>query len=113
MNKENKEDEREIDLKVLNLLDKKYEIFYSQIRLSVMLILYSYQKIKISELQKVFNISSGKLEHHLNSLEKNGLIKKTVGIFLRRFLTTVEITEKGENMLLEYLERMRETLKKL
>ena len=69
MNKINQQSDKSMNLSIQDLLDKKYEIFSSQIRLSVMLILHSYQKVKIAELQKSLNISSGKLEHHLNTLE--------------------------------------------
>lgn len=98
---------------VSDLLDEKYEIFSSQIRLTIMLILHSYQKVKISELQKVFQVSSGKLEHHLNALESDGLIIKRVDLFVKRALTTVEITDKGQRLLLEYLDKMKDILDKM
>lgn len=102
------------DLKNLSfpdLFNKKYEIFSSQIRLSVMLILHSYRKVKIAELQKFFQISSGKLEHHLNTLETDGLLIKRFDLFQKRVLTIVEITSKGESLLLEYIEKMKDLLK--
>ena len=78
-----------------------------------MLILYSYQKVKISELQKAFNISSGKLEHHVNTLENVGLLRKRVDVFIKRVLTTIEITDKGEELLQDYLKVMQDTLRKI
>lgn len=98
------------EFKVPDLILKKYEIFSSQIRLSVMLILLSYEKVKIVELQKAFNISSGKLEHHLNALETEGLLRKNVDLSKTRVLKSVEVTENGKKLLLEYLEKMKETL---
>lgn len=98
---------------VSDLLDKKFEIFSSQIRLTIMLILHSYKKVKISELQKVFQVSSGKLEHHINALESDGLLRKRVDLTVKRALTTVEITEKGQSLLLEYLDKMKYILNKM
>lgn len=113
MNKLNRKINEPLNFSVPDLLNKKYEIFSSQIRLSVMLILHSYRKVKIAELQKAFNISSGKLEHHLNSLETEGLLRKKVDLFLKRVLTTIEITDKGEDLLLDYLEKMRHILREM
>lgn len=112
MNKIDPNDESK-NLNIPGLLNKKYEIFSSQLRLSVMLILHSYQKVKIAELQKAFNISSGKLEHHLNALDTDGLLRKKVDLLNKRALTTVEITERGDQLLLEYLDVMKDTLKKI
>ena len=79
----------------------------------VMLILHSYGKVKIAELQKAFTISSGKLEHHLNTLETAGLLRKKVDLFSKRILTNAEITEKGKRLLFEYLDLMKDTLKNI
>jgi predicted transcriptional regulator len=64
MNK-NKEDTLD---KAPAILDEKYEIFSSQVRLSIMLILLTHTKVKVTDIQQIFKISSGKLEHHLNIL---------------------------------------------
>ena len=111
MNKKDTIIDETMNLNIPGLLNKKYEDFSSQIRLSVMLILHSYRKVKIAEIQKAFNISSGKLEHHLNALENDGLLRKKVDLFIKRALTTAEITEKGDQLLLEYLDIMKDTLK--
>ena len=111
-NKDNNIDQT-LNLKISDLMNKKFHIFSSQIRLSVMLILHSYRKVKIDELQKSFNISSGKLEHHLNALGTDGLLRKKIDLFIKRALTIVEITEKGDQLLLEYLELMKDTLKNI
>ena len=112
---------RKVDIEQLNnltshiksILDKKFEIFSSQIRLSVILILYNYKKIKVTELQHAFNITSGKLEHHLKILENENLLEKKIDLFNKRIYSIVKITTKGEDMLLEYLDIMKDVLKKV
>lgn len=113
MNKINNDLEDSIHLSFPDLLDKKFEIFSSHVRLSIMLILHSYQKVKITDLQKAFSITSGKLEHHINALENDELLKKEPDFFNKRVLTAIKITEKGEQSLHEYLDKMKDVLKGL
>ena len=96
------------DLSVSPFLSKEFEIFSSQIRLSVMLVLYNHSKVKITDLQQAFNITSGKLEHHLTMLEKEGFIHKKAGIFPRRVQFVLESTDKGREKLRSYIEVMKD-----
>ena len=90
------------------ILDKKYEVFSAQIRLSIMLILNSYHKTKITHIQQAFKISSGKLEHHLMILENEGLISKKSSIFPHRIQLVIEITQEGKKRLQSYIELMKD-----
>lgn len=108
-----KNTEKPFTLDIPPVLEKKFEIFSSQIRLSVLLIMYTHRKVKIVELQKAFNITSGKLEHHLNILENENLLKKKMDLSNKRAYSTIEMTKKGKNLLLEYLDKMSDVLKQI
>ena len=92
-------------------LDKKYSIFSSQMRFSVMLILMTHKKIKISELTQLFKISSGKMDHHLRKLEKERFILKKMALFPTRAQAIIELTKSGKEMFKEYLISIREIIK--
>jgi DNA-binding MarR family transcriptional regulator len=92
-------------------LEKKYSIFSSQMRFSVMLILMTHKKVKISELTQLFKISSGKMDHHLRKLEKEGLILKKMVLFTTRARAIIEVTKSGKEMFNEYLNSIKEIIK--
>ena len=98
----------EHDITVPPILDETFEVFSSQIRLSIMLILNTYQKVKVRQIQQAFNISSGKLEHHIGILEHEKLITKSPGIFPRRVQLVIQITPKGKETLQSYIDVMKD-----
>ena len=110
----NASDEKENhDLTFLPILNSKYAIFASQIRLSIMLILNSQKKVKVTELLHLFGMSSGKLEHHITILEKDNLVNKKMDFYHTRINSTIEITKEGKKLLDDYLGLIKEIIKKI
>ena len=99
--------------KMLFLLGEKFTILSSNIRLSILLILNTQNKVKITDLVHLFNINSGKLDHHVKILEKDNLIIKKYDIFPKRVRSVIEITSEGKKLLNDYLLAMEEIIKQI
>ena len=98
---------------LLKLMNGKFEILSSHVRLSIMLILNSQKKVKVTDLVQLFNLSSGKLDHHIKMLEKDQLIIKKMELFPSRARSVVLLSKKGETLLEEYFFAMKEVFKQI
>ncbi|MFX0062503.1 MAG: transcriptional regulator [Candidatus Hermodarchaeota archaeon] len=88
-------------------------IFSSSIRLTIMLVLYSHQKTRFIELQKLLKVTPGKLDHHLKKLEDENYIERRKMFILTRPVTVIKITKHGETSLKEYVSRLRDVLNRI
>ncbi|MHA2364019.1 MAG: transcriptional regulator [Candidatus Hodarchaeales archaeon] len=89
------------------------KILSSTIRMTTMIILLTHRKVKISELQKLLQISPGKMDHHAKVLENEGFVIRRGQIFKKRLLTILEITEKGESNIREYVKELYNVISKI
>lgn len=97
-----------------NLILPTDEIFTTSVRLTIMILLYSYKKINFTELQKLLHLTSGNLNHHLSKLEGEKYVKTYKKLSsLRKPLTMVEITPLGKNAFEEYVKNLRDVLNSL
>ena len=78
-----------------------------------MLILYGHKKAGFTELQKLLEITPGKLDHHIRKLEENDFVKTEKTIFSSRPLTFIRITRHGEDSFKDYADKLRKALKKV
>ena len=69
--------------------------------------------MKITDLQKVLKISAGKLEHHLRTLENESLVVRKVDLFKTRTLSIIVLTQKGDELINEYIQSLKELLAKI
>ncbi|MFX0141554.1 MAG: winged helix-turn-helix domain-containing protein, partial [Candidatus Hodarchaeota archaeon] len=50
-------------------------LFTTSVRLTIMILLFNHKKINFTELQKLLNLTSGNLNHHLKKLENANYVK--------------------------------------
>ena len=103
------EKEEEIDVSIL----KDNHSFSISIRFSIMLILYVHRRISFLNLQKLLNLTSGNLNHHLNKLVDENFIEQKKILFSKRPLTFIFITEKGKQEFGQYLDKFKDVIKKI
>ena len=89
------------------------EILSSSVRFTVMLILFIHTKVRFNELQKLLQLTSGKLDHHVRRLEEASYITKKKIFYLNRAITSLSITDKGREGFNEYTSKMRHILEKI
>jgi len=78
--------------------------------LSIMLLLYTNQRVKFTILQKLLETTPGNLDYHLHRLAKAGYVTITKQLFPRRPHTLIIITEDGKTAFKTYVERFQEIL---
>lgn len=86
------------------------EPFTASVRFTIMLILYTHERIEFSKLQKLLKLTSGNLDHHLKKLQDANLIKSRKEIFPERPLTAIRITELGKRKFKEYISNLKNIL---
>lgn len=87
------------------------ELFTTSVRLTIMILLSNNKKINFTELQKLLNLTSGNLDHHLRKLETANYLKTYKKLsHLRRPLTNVEITPHGKQAFEAYIKNLRDVL---
>lgn len=96
--------------KLGDLTSEEYKIFASLPRFTIMLILHSNKKAKITDLAKTLNLTSGNLEHHIKILEEHKMIERRMQLFKKRVYTGVQITTKGKMTFSDYLILLKEII---
>lgn len=74
---------------------EKSVILSSPIRMTIMLLLEQHKNIIVSDLQKLIKETPGNLDYHIKQLEKENYVIAKPGLFRKRVLKTIEITEEG------------------
>ncbi|MFX0208676.1 MAG: transcriptional regulator [Candidatus Hodarchaeota archaeon] len=92
------------------LLIPSNQIFSSSVRFSVMLILYVYHTAKVKELQKLLQISAGKLDHHIRRLEEAKYIEKRKIFLIARPTIKIIMTKHGKQSFEKYLSTLKGVL---
>lgn len=111
-NKQNKEKELLNNNKIYSESFDK-EIIGAPVRFTIMLLLNTHKSIPNAILRKLLEISSGKLDHHIRILEKEGYIKKETKIFSNRPGSLIIITKKGKKDFKNYSLQLRDVLNKI
>ena len=88
-------------------------IFSFSIRFNIMLLLYVHKKISFIELQKLLNLTSGNLNHHLTKLTEEDYIQNKKIIFSTKPMNMIFITEKGKQDFKSYLSNFKDILSKI
>ena len=84
-----------------------HEIFSFSVRFNIMLILHVHMKIGFTRLQKLLNLTSGNLTHHLTKLSENGYITTNKMLLSARPVSIIHITEKGKKSFALYLTQFK------
>ena len=87
-----------------------HEIFSFSVRFNIMLILHVHMKIGFTKLQKLLNLTSGNLTHHLTKLSENGYITSNKMLLSARPTSVIQITEKGKKSFGLYLTQFKDIL---
>lgn len=87
-----------------------HEIFSFSVRFNIMLILHVHMKIGFTKLQKLLNLTSGNLIHHLSKLSENGFITTKKMLLSTRPTSIIHITEKGKESFTLYLTQFKDIL---
>lgn len=87
-----------------------HEIFSFSVRFNIMLILYVHKKIGFIKVQKLLNLTSGNLSHHLSKLSENGFITTNKMLLSARPTSVIHITEKGKESFSLYLAQFKDIL---
>jgi DNA-binding MarR family transcriptional regulator len=87
------------------------ELFTTSVRITIMLLLFNHKRISFTELQKLLQLTSGNLDHHIKKLESANYVK-TYKKFTssKRPLTTVEITSHGKTVFEKYIKNLKNVL---
>ena len=87
-----------------------HEIFSFSVRFNIMLILHVHMKIGFTKLQKLLNLTSGNLTHHLSKLSENGFITINKMLLSTRPASIIHITEKGKESFALYLTQFKDII---
>ena len=96
-----------------NIIIPSNDIFVTSIRLTIMLILLTHQKVFLNDLQSLLHLSSGNLDHHIRILVKSKYITTKKVFFPTRPLTVVEITPTGVSNFKKYLQEVKDVLNQI
>ncbi len=96
-----------------NIIIPSNDIFVTSIRLTIMLILLTHQKVFLNDLKSLLHLSSGNLDHHIRILVKSNYVTTKKVIFSTRPLTVVEITTTGVCDFKKYLQEVKDVLNQI
>jgi DNA-binding MarR family transcriptional regulator len=83
--------------------------FSSPKRLALVLLIYLRGRVGFTDLQKLLGLTPGNLDHHLRSLQDQGIVKMRKR-FSWRPIVMVEITPEGAEALRDYVGKLRSLL---
>ncbi len=78
-----------------------------------MLILLVKGSAPFTELQKILNLTPGNLGSHIERLEKEGYVIRRKGFRLFRYITYINITEKGAVETLSFISDLKNAIESL
>jgi len=90
--------------------DRLHNPFRELNRFNVMLSLYRNRRIAFTNLQQLLGLTPGNLDHHIRKLLALEYVS-TYKIISWRPLTVVEITAKGENAFIDYINKLKTLLR--
>lgn len=96
--------------KLSDLTSEENKIFSSLPRFTIMMILHSNKKAKITDLAKTLNLTSGNLEHHIKMLEEHKMIERKMQLFHTRVYTGVQITKIGNDFFTSYIKLLKDII---
>ena len=82
-------------------------VIHQPVRLQLMTFLHLAKKTTFSEIKKELNITDGNLGSHLAKLESEKYITVKKSFRLNKPTTTIEITKKGEEELIRYVDLLK------
>jgi len=86
------------------------KLIHAPIRLGIMTILNSVNKVNFIYLRKKLDVTDGNLSSHMEKLEKAGYIKVKKTFIDKKPNTVYNITEKGKKAFRSYLEHLEKIL---
>ena len=98
------DDEPALPLLVLN------DLLKVPLRFNVMFLLYSYDRLGFTRLQKLLHSTPGNLDHHLKKLIAAGWVVDTI-IFSPRPLKIFKITQSGKDEFSDYVQHLQKIIK--
>ena len=96
-----------------NIIPPVHDLFGTTVRFTIMLVLYKHRKIKFTELQKLMNLTSGNLKHHLQRLVDYKYLEVYKAFSPTRLVTFIEITDNGKKAFGDYLIKFRHILNEI
>jgi len=103
----------QVELEKGSLVIPQNQIFFSQVRFTILLILTVHSKATFSELQKLLCLTPGRLDYHLNKLLEHNLITRKRAFISQRALIVVEITTEGKYSFENYISEVQGILSKI
>lgn len=82
------------------------DVLKAPLRFNIMFLLYNYDSLGFTRLQKLLHSTSGNLDHHLKKLIDTKWIKDTI-FFSPRPLKVFKITELGKERFGEHVKNMQ------
>ena len=82
------------------------------LRFNVMFLLYTYDRLGFTRLQKLLHSTPGNLDHHLKKLIKEGWIADAI-VFSPRPLKIFKITQRGKDEFSDYVQHLQKVIKNL
>jgi DNA-binding HxlR family transcriptional regulator len=86
------------------------DLIHSRVRLMIMSFLAAARSTDFTALKKQLQVSDGNLSTHLSKLESVDYVVQTKQFSGKKPLTTVAITEKGDNAFKAYVESLAATI---
>ena len=93
-----------------SLIVPKDHLLNSPIRLTIMMLLYVHKRISVRDLQKLLQVTSGNLDHHLKKLEAKNYLQKKRLISPTGITMYVLKSKAGDFFLLDYITNLQGVL---
>ncbi|WP_239029545.1 winged helix-turn-helix domain-containing protein [Novacetimonas pomaceti] len=86
------------------------EVIHGRVRLGIMTLLVTRGGVEFKAMRQHLNVTDGNLSTHLRKLEEAGYVAQEKTFVGRRPLTRIELTAKGRDAFIRYLDEMRALL---
>ena len=100
------EDDSTLPILIIN------DVLKAPIRFNIIFLLYNYDHLGFTSLQKLLNLTAGNLDHHLKKLIEKQWIKDFI-IFSPRPLKILKITKYGKVKFDDYIQNLKKIIKSL
>lgn len=87
------------------------DLIHSRVRLMIMSFLAAARSAEFTVLKKELKVSDGNLSTHLSKLETAGYVAQRKQFADKKPVTTILITEKGDDAFKAYVESLAATIK--
>jgi DNA-binding MarR family transcriptional regulator len=87
----------------------KDPLMNDSVRFNIVYLLYNFESLGFTPLQKVLKITSGNLDHHLKKLLAAGVVNDSIR-FSPRPLKILRLTPKGKKMFNDHIKNLKQMI---